>query len=107
MAALAIVLALGAFLPTEYVGIAELGVISALGMLVAFVLMLILDRLPRRRSDGGTGDGVPGTLYLWTYISGILLNVFFVHRPSVAFWGAVLMGLVAIPYAWSIWVGRD
>ena len=76
-------------------------------MLVAFVLRLILDRLPRRRSDGGTGDGVPGTLYLWTYISGILLNVFFVHRPSVAFWGAVLMGLVAIPYAWSIWVGRD
>ena len=42
VAALAIVLALGAFLPTEYVGIAELGVISALGMLVAFVLNVTL-----------------------------------------------------------------
>ncbi|MBS0255088.1 MAG: MMPL family transporter [Proteobacteria bacterium] len=42
VAAGAIVLALCAFLPTDYVGIAELGVISALGMLVAFLLNVTL-----------------------------------------------------------------
>ena len=42
LAAAAICLALGAFLPTDYVGIAELGIISALGMIVALVLNLTL-----------------------------------------------------------------
>ncbi len=42
MAAAAIFLALGAFLPTAYVGIAELGVIAGLGMIIAFVLNITL-----------------------------------------------------------------
>jgi uncharacterized protein len=42
LAAGAIVLALGAFLPTDYVGIAELGVISGFGMIVALVLNVTL-----------------------------------------------------------------
>ena len=42
LAAAAIFLALGAFLPTDYVGIAELGVIAGLGMIIAFVLNLTL-----------------------------------------------------------------
>ena len=42
LAAGAICLALGAFLPTDYVGIAELGVISGLGMVIALVLNVTL-----------------------------------------------------------------
>ena len=42
LAASAIVLALGAFLPTAYVGIAELGVIAGLGMMIAFLLNITL-----------------------------------------------------------------
>jgi len=42
LAAGAICLALGAFLPTDYVGIAELGIISGLGMLVALALNVTL-----------------------------------------------------------------
>ena len=42
LAAAAIVLALGAFLPTAYVGIAELGVIAGIGMIIAFVLNVTL-----------------------------------------------------------------
>ena len=42
MAATAIFLALGAFLPTEYVGIAELGIIAGVGMIVAFLLNVTL-----------------------------------------------------------------
>ncbi|HWU02182.1 MAG TPA: MMPL family transporter, partial [Novosphingobium sp.] len=42
LAAGAIFLALGAFLPTDYVGIAELGVIAGMGMVIAFVLNITL-----------------------------------------------------------------
>ena len=76
-------------------------------LLVALVLMLLLDRLPRRRGDGGTGDGVPALMYLWTYVSSVLLNAVFLHRPGVALWGGIVMGLVAIPYAVALWAGRD
>ena len=76
-------------------------------LLVSLVLMLVLDRLPRRRNDGAEGDGVPALLYLWTYVSGVILNLAFVHRPAVAVWGGLVMGAVAIPYAWTLWTGRD
>jgi hopanoid biosynthesis associated RND transporter like protein HpnN len=42
LAAAAIFLALGAFLPTDYTGIAELGVIAGIGMIVAFALNITL-----------------------------------------------------------------
>jgi uncharacterized protein len=42
LAAGAIVLALAAFLPTDYIGVAELGVIAGLGMIVALVLNVTL-----------------------------------------------------------------
>ena len=42
LAAGAICLALVAFLPTDYTGLAELGIISAFGMVVALVLNLTL-----------------------------------------------------------------
>ncbi|MBV1688642.1 MMPL family transporter [Novosphingobium sp. G106] len=60
LAAGAICLALGAFLPTDYVGVAELGIISGLGMLIALVLnmtllpaMLLLLKPAVPRSDLG------------------------------------------------------
>ena len=76
-------------------------------LLVSLVLMLVLGLLPRRRTDGAEGDGVPALLYLWTYVSSVVLNVFFLHRPSVAIWGGIVMGIVAIPYAYALWTGRD
>ncbi len=42
LAAGAICLALAAFLPTDYIGLAELGIISALGMVIALVLNVTL-----------------------------------------------------------------
>ncbi|MDB5723518.1 MAG: hopanoid biosynthesis-associated transporter HpnN [Novosphingobium sp.] len=42
LAAAAIVLALAAFLPTDYIGVAELGVIAGLGMIVALALNVTL-----------------------------------------------------------------
>lgn len=68
-------------------------------LLVSLVLMLLLDRLPRRRSDGAVPpDGVPAVLLGWTYLSSLLLNVAFEHRPGVALWGGLVMGAVVVPY---------
>ncbi|MEO6821584.1 MAG: carotenoid biosynthesis protein [Candidatus Nanopelagicales bacterium] len=74
---------------------------------VSFVLMLVLDRLPRRNHDGAVPpDGTPALLLTWTYASSVLLNVGFEHRPGVAAWGGVVMGLVVVPYLVRVWVDR-
>ncbi|MDP9056644.1 MAG: MMPL family transporter [Pseudomonadota bacterium] len=66
MAAAAIFLALGAFLPTAYIGIAELGVIAGLGMIIAFVLnitllpaLLVLLRPPAPKAAVGWAGAAP------------------------------------------------
>lgn len=69
---------------------------------VALVLMLLLDRLPRRSAP----DGAPATLFLWTYLSSILANAVFWDRPGVALAGGLVMGVVALPFAWRLWVER-
>jgi uncharacterized membrane protein len=71
-------------------------------VVVSLGLMLILDRLPRRSAD----DRQPAALYLWTYFSFVLANLVFFDEPRVALAGGVMMGLVAIPYAWSLWSQR-
>ena len=71
--------------------------------LAAFAMMLLLDRSPRRAGN----DGPPALLYLWTYVSSVVGNAVFFHRPWVATYGGIAMGLVAIPYLWVLWAGRD
>lgn len=67
--------------------------------LAAAILMAILDRLPRKV----TKDGVPTLLLIWTYAASVVGNLVFFHRPGVALWGAVMMGLVLIPWMWRTW----
>ncbi len=69
----------------------------------ALVMMLLLDRLPRRSAP----DGQPAFLFLWTYASSVVANAFFFDRPAVALYGGIAMGVVAVPYAWVLWSGRD
>ena len=71
--------------------------------ITSLVMMAVLDRLPRRIVP----DGQPGVLFLWTFFSSVLGNAMFFERPWVAFYGGVVMGLVAVPYLWALWVGRD
>jgi len=71
--------------------------------LVALVVVGALHLLlPERRAD----DAVPATLFLWTYASSVLANAVFFDRPRVALVGGVVMGLVAVPYAVSLWRDR-
>jgi putative membrane protein len=89
-------------------GIGDVPIQNFVGwLLVSLVLMLLLDRLPRRRNDGAEGDGVPALMFAWTYVSNVVLNAVFLHRPGVALWGGIVMGVVAIPYLVALWTGRD
>jgi len=71
--------------------------------ITSLVMMAVLDRLPRRIVP----DGQPGVLFLWTFFSSVLANAMFFNRGWVAFYGGVVMGIVAVPYLWALWVGRD
>ena len=61
---------------------------------VSLVLMAVLTALP----PAAVHLGVPAVLYGWTWLGGIVANLFFLGRPAVAFWGGVVMGIVAIPF---------
>ncbi len=66
---------------------------------VATAMMAALDRLlPRVAAD----DTVPAVLYLWTYASSVLGALVFFDRPAVALIGGLVMGLVALPYAYVL-----
>ncbi|HEX5492966.1 MAG TPA: carotenoid biosynthesis protein [Mycobacteriales bacterium] len=70
---------------------------------VSCVLMAVLDGVVGRQGCLDRGDdAVPIGLYLWTYGSSVLAHAAFFGLPGSAAWGAVGMGLVAIPLAGSL-----
>jgi uncharacterized protein len=90
LAAGAIVLALAAFLPTDYVGIAELGIISGLGMIVALVLnitllpaLLVLLRPARPEREVGFAGAEPVDRWLernrrqvlWAFVAAMAVSI--------------------------------
>ncbi|MDE1915629.1 MAG: MMPL family transporter [Sphingomonadales bacterium] len=90
LAAAAIFLALAAFLPTDYTGIAELGVIAGLGMIVAFALnitllpaLLILMKPAVPRASVGWAGAAPldGWLHrhrrtiLWAFVVAMIGSI--------------------------------
>lgn len=68
-------------------------------LLAAIVLMAALDRLPRK----AVSDAVPNVMLMWIYFSNVLANLLFFHRPGVALWGGICMGIVVIPWLWRLW----
>jgi uncharacterized membrane protein len=82
----------GAHLP----GVPGVPVLNYLGWLgVSVVLMAIF-------SSGARGAATPRdapmlALYLWTYYSSVLAHAVFLGLPASAGWGALGMGLVAVP----------
>lgn len=67
--------------------------------LTAFVMMLALNRLPRKAAK----DTLPMVMLTWTYASSVLANLVFFDRPSVALFGGIAMGLVLVPWWWRLW----
>lgn len=81
-------------------GIDEIPLQNFLGwFLTGFLMMLALDRLPRKAAK----DGLPTVMLSWIFASNVLANLAFFGRPAVAAWGGVCMGLVVIPWWWRSW----
>jgi uncharacterized membrane protein len=67
---------------------------------VAVLLMALLQRVVP--VEPAPVDAVPYALYLWTYASSVLAHLAFFGLPASAAWGAVGMGLVAVPLALAL-----
>ena len=78
------------------VGIPGIPAINFAGWLLASVtLILLLEWLLASQS---APEGVPALLWTWTWIGGVVANVFFFDKPWVALWGGIVMGVVTAPY---------
>jgi uncharacterized membrane protein len=74
-----------------------------IGALMMAVLTAVLPRdNPRRPAD----ESLPATLLVWTWLGYVLGNVFWFGTDSVALVGGVLLGLLVVPYGWSLWQSR-
>jgi putative membrane protein len=76
-------------------------------LLVGALMMLVLTALlprddPRRPAD----ESLPATLLAWTWLGYVLGNLFWFGTASVALVGGVLLGLLVLPYLWSLWQDR-
>jgi uncharacterized membrane protein len=60
--------------------------------------------LPRTVPDRRV-DAPMFALYLWTYGASVLAHAVFLHLPASAAWGALAMGLVAVPLAVRLCTG--
>jgi uncharacterized membrane protein len=82
-------------------GVPDVPLTNYLGWLaVALVLMALLALV---RPAGRTRDDAPMlALYLWTYASSVLAHAVFLGLPASAGWGALGMGLVALPLGYRL-----
>jgi len=72
-------------------------------LLVALAMMALFAALAGDRATGPGPDDAPMyALYLWTYASSVLAHAVFLGLPASAAWGALAMGVVAIPLARSL-----
>lgn len=75
---------------------------------VATVMMLVLTVLLPRDDPYRPGDeSVPAVLLAWTWLGYVLGNVFWFGTDSVALVGGIALGLLVLPYLWSLWQWRD
>lgn len=76
-------------------------------LLVSTVLMALLQlAIPRDGRRPQRPSGPAATLYLWVYASSVMAHAVFFGLPGSAITGSVIMGMVAIPFAITIWRRR-
>ncbi|HEX5016420.1 MAG TPA: carotenoid biosynthesis protein [Actinomycetes bacterium] len=70
----------------------------AVGFLIGIVMLVLrTDRRPFAQ---------PATLFLWVYVSSVLAAAVFFDEPGVAIAGGIAMGVIALPFAWRLWLDR-
>ena len=74
---------------------------------VGLVMMLALTvLLPREDPRTPADESVPAFLLGWTWLGYVLGNVFWFGTDSVALVGGLALGVVVLPYLWSLWQSR-
>ena len=74
---------------------------------VGTLMMLLLTALlPRDRPFAPSDESVPAVLLGWTWLGYVLGNLFWFGTPSVALVGGAALGLLVVPYLWSLWQSR-
>jgi putative membrane protein len=72
-------------------------------LLFAALVMAALRPLAGPGVDRGDGRDAPMlALYLWTYAASVLAHAVFLDLPASATWGAIGMGVTAVPLARSL-----
>ena len=76
-------------------------------LLSGIILMSILHALlPSERRSPPEGTAHTEIFLIWVYFSSVIGSIFFFDRPSVALVGGIIMGIVVLPFAISIWWSR-
>jgi putative membrane protein len=71
-------------------------------------LMAILDRfIQKERRSIGVSRAIPEIFLFWSWISGIIGNLFFFDRPGVALIGGFALGIIVIWYFLAVKFGRS
>ncbi|MDG4827108.1 carotenoid biosynthesis protein [Asanoa sp. WMMD1127] len=71
-------------------------------LVVAVLMMALFSALAGPAARFADADAPMHALYLWTYFSSILAHAAFLGLPASAGWGALAMGLVALPLAGTL-----
>jgi putative membrane protein len=62
--------------------------------------------LPKERRSLGSSRAVPEFFLAWSWIGGVVINIFHFDRPGVAFLGGSALGALVIWYFISVKYGR-
>jgi putative membrane protein len=77
-------------------------------LLTGMGLMALLNfALPKERRSLGASRAVPEFFLMWSWLSGIIANLFFFDRPGVALLGGFALGIVVAWYFLSVKLGRN
>lgn len=81
-------------------GLAPLPLQNLFGwLLVGFLLMLALDRLPRKTAK----DALPNLALSWIFVWGLAANAITMQSVAAVAWGGLGLALVVLPWWWRVW----
>jgi uncharacterized membrane protein len=75
----------------------------AVGALMMLVLSAVLARPGKRQH---VDESVPAALLMWTWVGYVVGNLYWFGTDSVALVGGIALGLLVVPYCWSLWQSR-
>jgi putative membrane protein len=86
----------------------EIPLSNAFGwLLTGMGLMALLHYfLPSERRSLGSSRAVPEFFLAWTWVGGVIANLFYFDRPGVAFVGGLALGALVVSYFLSVRFGR-